>query len=77
MQYAEPCQLLRAAAALLEGVAAYLLWLQQQQNWLHNGFLRLSVDCAVTAARSVYKANTLRVNALTDWQIDKHIASST
>ena len=28
-QCEEPCQQLHAAAALLEGVAAYLLWLQQ------------------------------------------------
>ena len=40
MQYAEPCQLLHAAAALLEGVAAYFLWLQQQQNRLRNAFVR-------------------------------------
>ena len=29
---AEPCQLLLAAAALWEGVAAYLWWLQMQQK---------------------------------------------
>ena len=37
MQYAEPCQLLHAAAALLEDVAAYPLWLQYQQDWLRSG----------------------------------------